>query len=141
VKGINIGRVIVGGLLAGLIINIGAFIFNGILFREERNQAMAALHRPPVAESMVLWFVLFGFGIGITLVWLYAAIRPRFGAGVKTAICAALTVWGLAYLYPTLFLIVTQLFPRQLLALDAVWSLVEVAIAGVTGARIYREGD
>ena len=32
-------------------------------------------------------------------VWLYAAIRPRFGPGPKTAICAGLIVWGLSYLY------------------------------------------
>ena len=28
---INMGRVLIGGLLAGLIINIGEFILNGIL--------------------------------------------------------------------------------------------------------------
>jgi apolipoprotein N-acyltransferase len=139
-NGIKVGRVFVGGLLAGLITNVGEFIFNGVLFREERNQAMAALNRPPVADSMVLWFVVFGFGVGITLVWLYAAIRPRFGAGVTTAVRAALAVWGLAYLYPTLFLMVTRLFAPRLLVLHAVWRLFEAAIAGVAGAWAYREG-
>jgi hypothetical protein len=139
-NGINVGRLFVGGLLAGLITNVGEFIFNGVLFREERNQAMAALNRPPVAESMILWFLVFGFGVGLMLVWLYAAIRPRFGAGVKTAVLAALAVWGLAYLYPTLFLMVTRLFPTQLLVLHTVWRLLEAAIAGVAGAWVYKEG-
>jgi hypothetical protein len=139
-NGINVGRVFVGGLLAGLITNVGEFIFNGVLFREERNQAMAAFNRPPVADGMIVWFVVFGFGVGITLVWLYAAIRPRFGAGVKTAVCAALAVWGLTYLYPTLFLIVTRLFPTELLVLHTVWRLFEAAIAGIAGAWVYSEG-
>ena len=30
---INLGRVVIGGLLAGLIINIGEFILNGVLHR------------------------------------------------------------------------------------------------------------
>jgi hypothetical protein len=136
---INLTKVIIGGLLAGLIINIGEFIFNGVLFADEMNQAMVALNKPPVANSMVVWFLLFGFGLGVTLVWLYAAIRPRFGAGVRTAICASLAVWGLAYLYPTLFFLVMQLFPTRMLVIGTVWGLFEVAIAGVAGAWAYTE--
>ena len=136
---INYTKVIVGGLLAGLIINIGEFIFNGVLFAEEMNQAMVALNRPPVADSMIIWFLLFAFGLGITLVWLYAAIRPRFGAGVRTAICASLAVWGLAYLYPTLFFIVMQLVPTRMMVLGTVWGLFEVTLAGVAGAWAYKE--
>ncbi|HXV82168.1 MAG TPA: hypothetical protein VEG60_20030 [Candidatus Binatia bacterium] len=136
---INLTKVIIGGLLAGLIINVGEFIFNGVLFADEMNQAMVALNKPPVANSMVVWFLLFGFGLGVTLVWLYAAIRPRFGAGVRTAICASLAVWGLAYLYPTLFFLVMQLFPTRMLVIGTVWGLFEVAIAGVAGAWAYTE--
>ena len=86
---INMGRVLIGGLLAGLIINFGEFILNGVLLAEEMNAAMAALNKPPINPGMIVWFVLFGFGLGFMLVWVYAAIRPRFGAGIKTAICAA----------------------------------------------------
>jgi hypothetical protein len=136
---INFVKMIIGGLVAGLIINIGEFIFNGVLFAEEMNQAMAALNRPPVPNSAIVWFVLFAFGLGVTLVWLYAAIRPRFGPGVRTAICASLAVWGLAYLYPTLFFIIMQLFPTRMLVLGTVWGLFEVAIAGVAGAWVYTE--
>ena len=136
---INLGRVVLGGLLAGLIVNIGEFIFNAVLFGEEMNQAMAALNRPPVAQSMIVWFVLFGFGLGFMLVWVYAAIRPRFGPGVRTAVCASLAVWGLAYLYPGLLFIVMNLFPRNMMLICFVWGLGEVVIAGVAGAWLYTE--
>ena len=43
---INLGRVVIGGLLAGLIINIGEFILNGLLLEEQMNAAMAALNKP-----------------------------------------------------------------------------------------------
>ena len=38
------------------------------------------------------------FLIGLFAGWLYAAIRPRYGAGPKTALCAGLFVWFLGYL-------------------------------------------
>ena len=33
-------------------------------------------------------FVIWGLFVGIFPVWLYAAIRPRYGAGLKTALGA-----------------------------------------------------
>lgn len=136
---INMGRVLIGGLLAGLIINFGEFILNGVLLAEEMNAAMAALNKPPVNPGMIVWFVIFGFGLGVMLVWVYAAIRPRFGAGVKTAICASTLVWGLAYLYPNLFMIIIGLFPQGMMVLVTIWGLVELAIAGIAGAWVYKE--
>ena len=136
---INLGRVLIGGLLAGLLINISEFILNGVVFAEEMNAAMAALNKPPIADSMIALFVILGFGLGFMLVWVYAAIRPRFGAGVQTAICASLAVWGLAYLYPNLFMIIMNIFPTRLIVIATAWGLAEVLIAGVAGAWLYSE--
>ena len=136
---INLGRVAIGGLLAGLIINIGEFILNGLLIAEEMNAAMVALNKPPIAPSMIVWFVVFGFGLGFMLVWTYAAIRPRFGAGVRTAACAAMLVWGLAYLYPNLFMLILNIFPRDITTIAMVWGLGELIVAGIAGAWAYTE--
>lgn len=136
---INLGRVGIGGLVAGLIINFGEFILNGVLLAEEMTAAMAALNKPPVDERMIMWFVLMGFGLGFMIVWTYAAIRPRFGAGVKTAICASTLVWGLAYLYPNLFMIIANIFPRGMMVTATLWGLGELIIAGIAGAWVYKE--
>jgi hypothetical protein len=136
---VNLGRVFVGGLVAGLIVNISEFILNTAVYGEQMNAAMAALNRPPVPASAVIWFVLLGFGIGFMTVWLYAAIRPRFGPGARTAACAALTVWGLAYLYPNLFMIILNMFPRDMMVGATIWGLAEVLIAGIAGAWVYTE--
>lgn len=136
---INLGRVLVGGLVAGVLINLGEIILNGVLLGEEMNAAMAALNRPPVTPQDIVWFIIFGFGFGFTLVWTYAAIRPRFGAGIGTAICAASLCWGLGYLYPNLFFYVMDLFPRTMIILTTLWGLGEVIIAGIAGAWLYKE--
>ena len=137
---INPGRVVIGGLLAGLNISRGEFILNGVLLEEEMNAAMAALNKPPVDQGMIMWFVLLGFGLGCTLVWTYAAMRPRFGAGIKTAICASTLVWGLAYLYPNVFMIIMNIFPRDMMVMVTVWGLIEIIVAGIAGAWAYKEG-
>jgi len=136
---INLGRVLVGGLVAGVVLNIGEFILNGVLLGEEMNAAMAALNRPPVGASMIVWFVLFTFGLGFMMVWLYAAIRPRFGPGVGTAMCSASIAWGLAYLYPNLFFLVLGLFPVKLVVIPVIWGFFELLVAGVAGAWAYTE--
>ena len=136
---INFGRVVLGGLLAGLVINISESVLNGVVLGEEMNAMMAAMNKPPINGSMIGLFVLLGFGLGVVLIWLYAAIRPRLGPGIHTAICAGLTVWGLAYLYPNLFAFIIELFPRRVLAIQTVWGLVELIVAATAGAWLYRE--
>jgi hypothetical protein len=136
---INMGRVVVGGLVAGLLINVSEFVLNAVVLVNDMNAAMAALNRPPIDNSMIVWFVLLAFGIGIMAVWVYAAVRPRFGPGVRTAICASLVVWGLAYLYPNVSTMILGLFPARLMIIATVWGLVEVLVAGVAGAWIYTE--
>lgn len=136
---INMGRVVMGGLLAGLIVNISESILNGVLFAKEMDAAMAALNRPPIDSSMIVWFILFGFVMAIVAVWLYAAIRPRFGSGPRTAAIAAVAVWLLAYLYPSTFFMAMQLFPTKLILVGTLWGLPEIVIATIAGAWLYKE--
>ena len=136
---INLGRVIVGGLLAGLLINISEAVLNTFVIEKDMEAAMRALNLPPIGGSQIGIFVVLGFALGITTVWLYAAIRPRFGPGVSTASCAALTVWFLAYVYPTMFILVMHVFPTTPMYISVAWGLPEIVIAGIAGAWAYTE--
>lgn len=136
---INTGRVMAGGLLAGLVINLGEFVLNGLLLEQDWNAAMQALDRPPIGGQAIALFLALGFALGIVILWIYAAIRPRLGPGPKTAACAGLTVWALAYLYPSIGQIPLGLFPARLLLIGSVWGLVEVPLAAIVGAWLYKE--
>lgn len=136
---INLGRVISGGLLAGLIINISEYILNVPIFGAEMEVAMKAHGLPVIGNQAVAVFLVMGFVLGIATVWLYAAIRPRFGASARTAACAGLTVWSLAYLYPGIGYGMLQLFPMKLMVVGVLWGLVEMVIAAVAGAWLYKE--
>jgi hypothetical protein len=136
---INNGRVILGGLLAGVIINIGEYVLNEPILGKDWAAAMKSLGKDPVGGSSIAIFVAFGFVLGILMVWLYAAIRPRFGPGPKTAVCAGLVVWALAYLYGAAGQMAVGVFPSRLLLIGTIWGLVELAIASLAGAWVYSE--
>ena len=89
---------------------------------------------------MIIEYQVLGLVCGIVLIWIYAAIRPRFGAGVKTAICAGVAVWFVGTLLPNLgFMWVTGLFSRQLTAYTTAGALVEIVVAAIAGAALYKE--
>lgn len=136
---INMVKVLVGGVLAGLVISIGEYILNETILGADWQAAMQALNKPAFSGSQIAWFLVLGFLLGILAVWTYAAIRPRFGAGPKTAVCAGLIVWALAYAYPTLGWAVLDFFPAKLIWTPLIWGLVELPVATVAGAWLYKE--
>ncbi len=138
---INLTRVLLGGLLAGVVINVGEGILNELILRGDWEAAMQALQLPMVGGVIQgVLFIVLGFVLGIVAVCIYASIRPRFGAGVKTAVIAGLTVWVLIYIgfgFPFL----AGVFPTKLFWISAVWGLVEVPLATVAGAWVYKEDE
>jgi hypothetical protein len=137
---INWGRVFLGGLLAGVIINIGETLCGTVILRRQWDAAMAALGvtMPGGAQAMTVW-ILYGFVFGIAAVWLYAAIRPRYGAGPKTALCAGLAMWLVGYFLWAVSLWNMGLVPGSLMVAAAGLGLIEVVIATVAGAWVYQE--
>ena len=75
------------------------------------------------------------FALGVLAVWTYAAIRPRFGAGPKTAVCAGFAVWVMSYFYAGVYVYAgIVIMPTKLTWCPVLWSLIEVPIATMAGA-------
>jgi hypothetical protein len=132
-------RVIVGGLVAGFVINLSEFLLNGTLLAKRWEAAMAALGRPPMGGGAIGVFVVLSFLLGIATIFLYALIRPRLGAGPKTAVTAGLLVWFFACFVPNVGVVATGLFPATLPLVAIIWGLFELPIATVFGAWMYGE--
>ena len=136
----NRSRVILGGLVAGLIINVVEYITNGVVLRDSWGKAMQALAKPAeLSTGAILIFNIWGFLLGIAAVWLYAAIRPRYGAGPNTAIRAGLVTWSLAVFLANLGNYPLGLFPTRLLVITSIVSLIEMMVAALVGAWLYKE--
>ncbi len=139
---INNSRVVVGGLAAGVVANIVGYVGYGI-FLGPRFDAEAAAVAPALAGrgmtgSAVIANVGSQFAIGILLVWIYAAMRPRFGPGMRTAINAALVVWLCAILFHLDWLVVGLMTATTYLLAVAV-GLVQLVSAAAVGGMLYRE--
>jgi len=95
---------------------------------------------PIFLQTIWIWFNLLGLVSGIVLIWIYAAIRPRFGAGAKTAAYAGLAVWVIGALLPNLsFMWVAGLFSHRLMVMTTLGALVEIVVGAMAGAALYQE--
>jgi hypothetical protein len=136
---INYGRVVLGGLLAGVIISIGEYLLNEVVFAEQMAGVMTNLGLSAPGGEQIAALVVMTFVVGIALVWVYAAIRPRFGAGVKTAIIAGVVTWLLNYCLPNAGFTIIGVLPTNLAVTACLWGLVEILLAAVAGAWVYKE--
>ena len=136
----NYGRVILGGLVAGLVLNIGEFILNAVVLHQPMLEWARAHNFPedPGPKFLVV-AVLLTFAMGIATVWLYALIRPRSGPGPKTAICAGLFMWFGVYVYMGIILGILLEQPMNVIAIGTVFGLVEYVVAAIAGAWLYKE--
>ncbi len=138
----NRRRVVVGGLVAGAILVILDLAVSGPLLG-----AYLAVHPGAISPALaaagdsgrvgifaaardVLW--------GLAIVWCYAAIRPRFGPGPRTAAYASVFAWVVAVpLY-----VLNYAFGLAALGFTCIVGvtvLVSFLIAGYVGGILYRE--
>lgn len=138
-SGINVGRWLAGGVAAGVVI----WLIEGgasVLYMDDMETALQA-HGLAMEMTLGVWAitVLVSLLVGLTLVFFYAAARPRFGAGPRTAIMVAVALWIGGYLVSLLGYQMLDLFPAGMLAMWAVVGLVELLVAGLVGGWLYRE--
>jgi hypothetical protein len=137
---INVIRVILGGIVAGIAIDLLDYPIDGIWLANSWHNNLKALGHTDFGSGQIVLFNLIGLLTGIAAIWVYAGIRPRFGPGVKTAIYAGLAVWVIGVLLPNVgFMYVTGLFSKHLTMWTTLGALVEVAVGTICGASVYKE--
>jgi hypothetical protein len=136
---INFGRAILGGLLAGLIINIGEFVLNEVLFKKQIEEMVKQHNLASPGGAFIATAVLLTFVLGIVIVLTYAMIRTRFGPGPKTAIIAGLILWFAVYVYAGI--LNSTLFGVEpgLMIIGFVWGGAEYLLGAIAGAWLYKE--
>ena len=132
---INWGRVVWGGLVAGLIVN--AFEYGGhrVYFDDAWTAAFRALGKSPTGWST---FIPANFLVGILMVWLYARLRPRYGSGPKTALRSGLSIWVIFWVIPLMAIVPMELFPTSRLVMAIGLGLVDANLAVLLGAWLYQ---
>ena len=135
----NIGRAILGGLVAGVVLNIGEWVLNGVIFAKQMSDYMTEHKFPQPTGSSIGVAMAMTFVLGVVMIVGYAAIRSRFGAGPKTAIIAALFAWFGVVVYPNVIGAAFGFIPTNVLLILLGWEIVEYIIAAIAGAWLYKE--
>ena len=136
---INIPRLVLGGLAAGVVANILDFVVNEYLLIEDTQMMVQRFGLADAAGAGVaITWVIVDFILGLLIVWTYVAMRPRLGPGPKTAIAAALTLFA-AITVILLGFTRMGLFSTPLFLKAAACSLVTMSLAGLAGGALYRE--
>lgn len=138
-SGINLVRVLLGGIVAGVVANAGDFVINTYLLAEDmsRMTTRLGLDRTVVEASMTTWIVV-DFLYGILIVFAYAAMRPRFGAGPKTAVIAGVTLF-LAVTVVLAGFLAMGVFTQDTFAKNVMFGLVVTIAASLAGGAVYKE--
>jgi hypothetical protein len=140
---INWRRVFLGGVLWFVVYNILGGAAAVLYLAREGKEAFDELGLRVVSHMSTPEFFTFVLVLtlasGIFCIWLYAAIRPRYGPGPGTAICAGVALWAMAHLFPMLYFGQLLGLPIRLVVLQVATTLVVTVAATLAGAWLYRE--
>ena len=141
---VNWRRVVLGGLLwasvYGAIGGVAMPLFLGEAFVGELERLGQPLEL--TADSLVrfgAFGLIYTVAFGIASIWLYAAIRPRYGPGPRTAGIAAVAVWLFSIVASVSHLGVFGLASTRFIVLDLPTELLAMLVATLAGAWVYRE--
>lgn len=139
--GIHVGRWLAGGAAAGALI----WVLEGLASTLYMEDMQAVLEAHGVALEMgagaIGLSLLVSLIAGLALVFFYAAARPRFGPGPRTAVVVAVAYWLGGYVLSLLGYQMLGLFPSGMLVLWGTVGLVELTLAALLGGWIYREAS
>ncbi len=148
---IKLAHIVWGGLLAGVVINTSEFVVNFFVLGDEWiNSPAESTEVEDSSESdsqtvmtggQIAALNLWGFLVGLTALWLYASIRPRYGPGPKTAMFAGTAVWALASLLPAVRPTIGEGFSTDAIVISVVMGLAAINLGTMLGAWQYREDE
>jgi hypothetical protein len=133
---VNWSRVFGCGLVAGIIwIMLGSAV-TALLGRDFAALPNNRLAKP--TPGFILFNVMLDLMEGISIVWLYAVLRPIYGVGVRPAVIAAFAWWFIVSLADATWCSFGFFPPRTVIPL-MIGTLPALVLAAVVGTKFYRE--
>jgi len=134
---INWGRVVLCGIVSGVVWTVLSSLITALLAKDFVVAVPGGrLSKPPAGFVAFLFMV--ALMMGIWAMWLYAAIRPRYGPGAKTAAITGLSWWAISSCVDATWGSFGFVAPSAVLPASAA-SLPALIIAAMVGAWLYRE--
>jgi hypothetical protein len=134
---INWGRVLLCGVVTGVVWTVLTSISSWFVAADFAAAVPGNRLFAPTGGMVAFLFVV-NLVEGTWAMWLYAAIRPRYGAGPKTAALVGLSWWIVSSLFDVTWGSFRFVPVKALLGPMAV-SLPELIVAALVGAWLYKE--
>jgi branched-subunit amino acid transport protein AzlD len=139
---INMVRVVLGGLVAGLVMNVGeAALHAGVLGKD--TEVLYQTWNAPLPNPAQTIPLLVGmtFLLGIVAIWLYAAIYPRIETRAARSLSAGVVVWLLAHCWSGVYMGAgySGIFTARLAWIPVIWGFFEALLAVFIGAFLYKD--
>lgn len=125
--------VVTGGVAAGVVLAVSGVVLGWILGLAGAGSGLVEGNSPGLAIPLLL-----RLATGFVVVWIYVGFRPRFGAGRRAVVGAALATWAATALTLVTAATLFPILPPLTTALVVVWSVIELTVATWTGAAVYR---
>jgi hypothetical protein len=137
--GFNVGRWLAGGFVAAIVVWVIEGV-SAIFYMDEMETALAAMNLSmDMSAGAWMMTILVSLLVGMTAVFFYAAARPRFGPGPKTAVLVAVVYFMGGTLISILGYGMIGMYPAGMLAKWGLIGLAELIVATVVGAWVYKE--
>ena len=138
-SGINYKRVLGGGLAAGLLYDIFEVALSPFLAGKQYEAELNTIRHTQPSAAGYAFFVGWGLVIGLVAVYLYAAVRPRFGPGPRTAARVAIALWLIGDLMPQMGQAFMGIFTMGLMLRFTAQQLFFMLASTIFGAWLYKE--
>ncbi len=128
----NTGRWAIGGLVAGLVLNISEAVLHGVLLADQTAGAMTALGRDAAGTPL-------GLGLLVAVTFAQGLVGIRlYAAGGGSAVMIGLAMWLLSAVYSAAYFFAgfPGLIPEGVLWWPVAWELVQYPVAMLAGARV-----
>jgi hypothetical protein len=138
----NWSRILLAGLLAGMVINTGEYLLHKIILQQGWTDLMQKFKdaaEPKPGQFAALSVA--GFVMGVLTVWLFAAIRPRFASTPKAVMSAAIAIWIPGYCLGLLAPFMLGILPAALVFPSMAGGIVELTLGALLGGLIYADAS
>jgi hypothetical protein len=138
---INAGRLVLGAIVAGFVLNAADVLIQTVLMVQESQVMRQRLNLNPEAvegTSTMVSFIVANFIMGFVMLFTYAGFRPRFGPGPMTATLAALVLFF--SIAPVMFgFMMMGIFAPNAYMKSTLLYFVTFIAASLAGASVYKE--
>ena len=140
---INTSKVVVGGIAAAVVNIVLGFVIFGMWLAPSMNADMDAVLTGASAKMMggngMIWQIGGSVVMAFVMAWTYAAMRPRFGPGMKTAVMASLPTWFAGLFFWAQNVMSLGMISMKNMVLGSIAALVINLAMAATAGFLYKE--